>query len=81
MQVYDPLLKEQKTVREPVCSRGGEVTANSVTGTGPGSACRLPPSPPTPAAPPPPLACRITVRSAAPVRYRTGGGGASRIVC
>lgn len=68
-------------VREPVCGRGGPVTADSVTGTGPGSACKEPPTPPPPAAPPPKLGCRVHVRSQATRNYVASSGILGVQVC
>jgi hypothetical protein len=52
---------ECNTMREPVCGRGGPVTAASVEGTGPGSACKPPPPPPPPAPVAPSRGCRVKV--------------------
>jgi hypothetical protein len=72
---------ECNTVREPVCGRGGPVTAASVTGTGPGAACEpeAEESPPTAAAPK--LGCRITVRTGGKFSHRTRSGNISLKVC
>lgn len=51
--------EECNTMREPVCSRGGPVTAASVQGTGPGSSCPKPKTPATPVVPPKLTSCVI----------------------
>ena len=69
--------KECNTVHEPDCLRGGEVTAFSVTGTGPGAACKPPKKPPEPPPPPAKRECSVQVRASNTVRYRTNSGNNS----
>jgi len=65
------------TVHEPDCLRGGKVTAASVTGTGPGAACKPPRKPPTPPPGPPKKECSISVKIGNTVRYRVSSGNSS----
>lgn len=69
------------TVREPVCGRGGPYTADSVSGTGPGSACLPDKPPPTPPAPPPKRGCRVNVVVPNRQFYRASNGSVGLKVC
>jgi hypothetical protein len=74
-------IKECDTVREPVCNRGGPVTAYSVTGTGPGAACKPPKEPPAPPSPLRKLGCRINVTGQGKRAYRASNGFVGIRVC
>lgn len=69
-------------MREPVCSRGGEVTAYSVEGTGPGAACKPEAEEPEPPATPPKFGCRLKITSNNSARpYRQQRSNVSMRVC
>lgn len=61
MYICDQTNKICNTVREPVCNRGGDVTAYSVTGTGPGQWCPKPKTPTVTPVTPTSLVCKLTV--------------------
>jgi len=73
--------EECNTMREPVCLRGRPVTAFSVTGTGPGAACKPPKPPAPPPAPKPRLGCRINVIGQGAKRIRVNSSGPNLTVC
>ena len=74
MYVCNEEKKECNTVHEPDCLRGGDVTAASVSGTGPGAACKPPKEPPAPPPPPPRKECTVQVKIGNTVRYRANSG-------
>ena len=81
MYICNHLTSVCNTVHEPDCTRGaGPVTAASVTGTGPGAACKPPKQPPPPPETLPPAHCSVKIQSASGVRIRIGGI-VSRRVC
>jgi hypothetical protein len=81
MFVCDHLTEECNVVHEPDCTRGGPVTAYSVTGTGPGRACKPPKTPPPEPPAPPPAVCKTTVSYNNRRNYLANNNGATRIVC
>lgn len=79
--MYVCSLHECNTVREPTCLRGGEVTASSVTGTGPGAVCPRETEEPTTVTTNPKQKCKITIRSSNKSFLRHGSSGIKLQVC
>lgn len=81
MHICDDLRKECNTVREPVCGRGGPVTAYSVTGTGPGMACSEEETETTETTVPERKTCKVSVTVNNKVVYKRNGSGVSIKTC
>lgn len=81
MYVCNDLTKECNTVREPVCDRGGPVTAYSVEGTGPGAACKPPKEPPVEPPPEPSIPCLTRIKVGSGSRIVSATGNITRKVC
>lgn len=70
---YHVAIEECNTVREPVCGRGGLVTAYSVQGTGPGMACKITEETVVPPTTPPRAVCKIGIVTNNRISYISSG--------